>query len=66
VTSFTGRVRHKEDARRWYDRGVACLAEHAHPYAAELAVSRADAEAVLGIEKQAQPAAGRAPPEPKE
>jgi serine/threonine protein kinase/Flp pilus assembly protein TadD len=39
-------------ARQWYDRGVAWMDEHAHPYAAELALLRADAETLLGIERQ--------------
>jgi hypothetical protein len=56
----------KREARQWYDRGVAWADAHAHPYAAKLGVLRADAEALLGIEKQSQPAADRTPPGPKE
>jgi tetratricopeptide (TPR) repeat protein len=50
------RLGHKEDARNWYDQGVAWVAANKHPHAAELAVLRADAEALLGIEKQGKPA----------
>ncbi len=44
------RVGDKEEARKWYDKGVAWMAANKHPHAAELAILRADAEAVLGIE----------------
>src|SRR5262249_16436844 len=40
---------HKEEARRWYDKGVARTVANECPYANELAILRADAEAVLGI-----------------
>jgi tetratricopeptide (TPR) repeat protein len=53
----------KEEARKWYDRGVAWTAANEHPYAAELAILRADAEALLGIEKQAQPAPDKRSPD---
>jgi serine/threonine protein kinase/WD40 repeat protein len=56
---------HKEEARRCYDRGVARTAANEYPYAAELAILRADAEAVLGIEKQSQPSPNRMSPNPK-
>jgi serine/threonine protein kinase/WD40 repeat protein len=56
---------HQKEARQWYDRGVAWMAEHAHPYAAELAVLRADAEVILGIEAPSKPAPDR-PPDRKE
>jgi WD40 repeat protein len=56
----------KKEARQWYDRGVAWMAEHAHPCAHELAVLRADAEAVLGLKKQSQPGPNRMSPDPKE
>jgi hypothetical protein len=56
---------HKEEARRWYDKGVARTAANKPPYAAELAVLRADAEALLGIEKQSQPSPDRMSPDPK-
>jgi tetratricopeptide (TPR) repeat protein len=39
----------KEEARKWYDRGVAWMATHKHPYAAELSLLRADAEQRLGL-----------------
>jgi tetratricopeptide (TPR) repeat protein len=55
----------KKEARQWYDRGVAWMAEHAHPHAAELAILRADAEALLGIVKQSQPGPERRSPDPK-
>jgi tetratricopeptide (TPR) repeat protein len=41
----------KQDARIWYDRGVAWMAANRPPYVAEVAILRADAEALLGIEK---------------
>jgi tetratricopeptide (TPR) repeat protein len=50
------RLGHKEEARNWYDKGVAWMAAKKQPYAAELAVLRADAEALLGIEKPSKPA----------
>jgi tetratricopeptide (TPR) repeat protein len=56
----------KKEARQWYDRGVVWMAEHAHPCADELAVLRADAEAVLGIEKPPQPGSDKTSPDPKE
>jgi serine/threonine protein kinase/WD40 repeat protein len=43
------RLGNKAEARTWYDRGVAWMAFNSHPYAAELALIRADAEAALGI-----------------
>jgi WD40 repeat protein len=39
----------KEEARKWYDQGVAWMTANKTPLVAELAVLRADAEAVLGI-----------------
>ena len=42
------------------------MAENAHPYGTELDVLRADAEALLGIEKQSQPGPDRRSPDPKE
>jgi tetratricopeptide (TPR) repeat protein len=59
-------IGNKEEARKWYDRGVAWMAANKHPHAAELAVLRADAEARLGIEKPSLPGPDRTPPEPKE
>jgi WD40 repeat protein len=56
----------KEKARQWYDRGVAWMAANKTPYAAELAVLRADAEALLGIEKQAEPAPDKTSSDKKE
>jgi WD40 repeat protein len=56
----------KEEARQWYDRGVKWMAANEHPYVAELAILRADAEAVLGIEKQAKPAPDKTSPDKKE
>jgi tetratricopeptide (TPR) repeat protein len=56
----------KEEARKWYDRGVAWAAANEHPYVAELAILRADAEALLGIEKQSKPAPDRAAPDKRE
>jgi Flp pilus assembly protein TadD len=44
------RLGHKEEARQWYDRGLAWMAAHKQPiYPVKLAVMRADAEALLGI-----------------
>jgi WD40 repeat protein len=57
---------HKEEARKWYDRGVAWMAANKHPYVAELTILRADAEALLGIEKQATPAPDKTSPDQKE
>jgi Flp pilus assembly protein TadD len=51
-----------EEARKWYDKGVAWMAANKHAHAAELAVLRADAEAVLGI---ANPSAEKTSPEKK-
>jgi hypothetical protein len=42
------------------------MAANQHPYAAELAKLRADAEAVLGIDKQAEPAPDKTSPDKKE
>jgi hypothetical protein len=39
----------EEEARKWYDQGVAWMTANKTPFAAELAVLCADAEAVLGI-----------------
>jgi tetratricopeptide (TPR) repeat protein/serine/threonine protein kinase len=45
---------HKEEARKWYDLGVAWAADQKqHPSVAELALLHADAEALLGIPKPA-------------
>ena len=50
------RLGNKEEARKWYDRGVAWVRENRRFHAdAELAVLRADAEAALGIGKQPKP-----------
>ncbi len=57
---------HKEEARKWYDKGVARTTTNEYPYAAELTVLRADAEALLGIAKPAQPGQDGTPPDPKE
>src|SRR5262249_54516498 len=57
---------HKEEARKWYDRGVAWMAVNKTPYVAELAILRAEAEALLGIEKQSKPAPDKASPNRKE
>jgi tetratricopeptide (TPR) repeat protein len=51
----------REEARKWYDKGVAWMAANKHPYAAELAFFRADAEARLGLGKP--PAPEKASPE---
>jgi hypothetical protein len=56
----------KGEARKWYDRGVAWMADNKHPYVAELAILRADAEALLGIEKPAEPAPVKTSPDSKE
>jgi tetratricopeptide (TPR) repeat protein len=56
----------KQEARKWYDRGVAWAAANEHPYVAELAILRADAEALLGIEKQSKPAPDRTAPDKRE
>jgi hypothetical protein len=53
----------KQDARIWYDRGVAWMADNKSPFVAELAILRADAEALLGIEKQAEPAPDKTSPD---
>jgi hypothetical protein len=42
------------------------MANNKHPYVAELAILRADAEAVLGIEKPPQPDPDKTSPDPKE
>jgi serine/threonine protein kinase/WD40 repeat protein len=55
----------KEEAHKWYDRAMAWMTDHKHPYAAELAVLRADAEAALGIKKAAPPGPDGAPPDRK-
>jgi WD40 repeat protein len=49
------RLGNKAEARTWYDRAVVWARHNTHPYVAELAVVRADAEAALGIGKQAKP-----------
>jgi tetratricopeptide (TPR) repeat protein len=56
----------KEEARKWYDRGVAWMATHKHPYAAELSLLRADAERCLGLGNEPKPAPDRAAPDEKE
>jgi serine/threonine protein kinase/WD40 repeat protein len=53
---------HQEEARKWYDKGVAWMAANHHGYAAELALLRADTEVALGIGKQ--PNHSPAPPSP--
>jgi serine/threonine protein kinase/WD40 repeat protein len=51
---------HKQVARQWYDLGVAWAAANEDEYPIELAILRADAEAVLGINAQAEPPADKA------
>jgi tetratricopeptide (TPR) repeat protein len=41
----------REQARRWYEQGVTWIAANQHPHVAELSILRANAEALLGIEK---------------
>jgi tetratricopeptide (TPR) repeat protein len=54
----------KEEARKWYDRGVAWMNAHKQPPRPEkLAILRADAEALLGIQ---QPSPDKSAPEKKE
>jgi serine/threonine protein kinase/WD40 repeat protein len=43
---------HAEEARQWYRKGLAWMAEHRHPHQAELAILRADAQSALGPEKR--------------
>jgi serine/threonine protein kinase/WD40 repeat protein len=57
---------HKEEARQWYDRGAAWMADNKSPFVAELAILRAEAEALLGIEKQSKPAPDKPSPDKKE
>src|SRR5262249_44524197 len=52
---------HNEEARKWYERGVSWMAANKHPYVAELALFRADAEAALGIRGPVKPSAGKGP-----
>jgi tetratricopeptide (TPR) repeat protein len=54
------------EARKWYLRGVAWMAANKHPHMAELTALRADAEALLGIEKQSKPAPDKTSPGKKE
>jgi tetratricopeptide (TPR) repeat protein len=56
----------KQEARKWYDRGVAWTSANEDPYVAELAILRADAEALLGIEKQAAAAPNKTSPDQRE
>jgi Flp pilus assembly protein TadD len=52
----------KEQARTWYDKGVAWITANKHPHEAELSRLRADAEFLLGVEKQGPHAPpGRSP-----
>jgi WD40 repeat protein len=53
----------KEQACKWYEQGVAWMAANKHPCVAELTILRADAEALLGIEKQATPAPNKTSPD---
>jgi tetratricopeptide (TPR) repeat protein len=39
----------RDDARKWYEKGVLWMARNKHPNVVELAVLRADVEARLGI-----------------
>jgi tetratricopeptide (TPR) repeat protein len=43
------KVGNKQQARKWYEQGVAWMDAHKHFFAAEQAILRADAEALLGI-----------------
>jgi serine/threonine protein kinase/WD40 repeat protein len=56
----------KEEARKWYEQAVAWMAVNKTPYVAELAILRADAEALLGIEKEATPAPDKTSPDKRE
>jgi hypothetical protein len=51
-----------EEARQWYDKGVAWMATNHPSYAAELALLRGEAAASLGIDEQ--PKRAPEPPSP--
>jgi serine/threonine protein kinase/WD40 repeat protein len=55
-----------EEARKWYDRGVAWMAAHQQPYVAEMALLRAEAESLLGIKKPLSRSPEKTAPEKKE
>jgi hypothetical protein len=58
------RLGHKEEARQWYDRALAWIAATKNPPSPEdLALFRADAEALLGIQN---PSPEKRPPEKKD
>jgi tetratricopeptide (TPR) repeat protein len=54
----------KEEAKKWYEQGMSWMAANKqHPFVAELALLRADAEALLGIQN---PSPDKMSPEKKE
>src|SRR5262249_45118450 len=58
------RLGHKEEARKWYEQGLAWIEKNQHmppPHPEKLALLRADAEALLGIQTPTKPAPDKTP-----